>query len=206
MPIERELKTFLAELQERHPLKDDKPIALLFGGWGFASSDLKDGSIVLPRSWLKNDAWSYYVVIHEYAHFLSQDNAKGLRRHVRLLHNFLAHDKLFKKTEVALSAEYGIKIRRWVIYPREIETPWGNPSIFDFLTPTEVCKEAIRCNFYGFAIALFLLSYMELEIPSHAFLFLGSLLSVILVDEYGSFLQQSLVRRKYRRTGIRRKV
>ena len=201
MATEGELKALLTELQQKHPLKGGDQVSLLFGGWGFASSDIEDKSIVMPRSWLRNDAWSHFVIIHEYAHFLSQDNAKGLRKHLRLLHNFLAHDKLFRETETALAAEYGIRIKRWIIYPREIETPWGNPSILDFLTLPEVCIHGLWYNLYGLAIAMLLLTFMRGSTPSQALSLFSYIVAVLLIEEWSATIVQGQLRRKHRRAG-----
>lgn len=206
MPTEQELKTFLAELQERHPLKDGYHVPLLFGGWGFASTDVKDRSIVLPRSWLKNDAWSYFVVIHEYAHLLSEDRTDGWKKTIRHLHNFLGHDKTFKKTENELTAEYGIRFKRWLIYPRAIETPWGNVTPFDFFGGIEMFMQTLACNFWGMMVALLYLSVQGIDISNAVFQFIGGMALIALLDNHGASMAQSMVRRKYRKYGIRRRA
>ena len=202
MPTERELKTLLAELQERHPLKDNAPIVLLFGGLGGqASSDIKGKVIVMPRSWLK-DADAYFTIIHEYAHFLSEDRVSKARRTMRHIHNFLAHDKMFKQTETDLMAEYGIKFKRWIIYPRAIETPWGNPNLYDF-TMGEAILVAFGLNFWGLMIAL-TVTGLTTNTPDVVFSFLILLALVPGIEAWADRISQDVIRWRYRRTGIRR--
>ena len=204
MPTERELKILLVELQERHPLKDNAPIVLLFGGLGGqASSDIKGKVIVMPRSWLK-DADAYFTIIHEYAHFLSEDRVSKAKRTIRHIHNFLAHDKTFKQTETELATEYGIIFKRWIIYPRVIETPWGNPNLYDF-TVGEVVLIAFGLNFWGLAIAL-TVNGLIADIPDNVFSLLLFLALVPGIEAWADRISQDVIRWKYRKHGIRRKA
>lgn len=209
MPTERELKTMLAELQERHPLKDETPIKLLFGGWGFASADLKDRSIVIPRSWLKSDSSSYFTIIHEYAHFLSEDNATGTRKHIRHIHNFLAHDRLFKETENALMAEYGITFRRWMIYAWSYETHWGNSTdwkdYFDTVSIPEILSTTAHWNLVALVLALAYRGHHAIESGVY-WPFITIPICIMFFCQYGSQFHQMYVRQRYRKHSIRRKA
>jgi hypothetical protein len=198
MPTSQELHSLLAELQEKHPLKDGSRITLLFGGWAFGSADLKDKSIVLPRTAL-NDSWGYYAVIHEYAHFLSEDRATKNQKILRRMHNFLAHDRVFKQTEDELTAEYGIRFKRIILYPLTVETPWGTSSLGDLESYRTVIGLAVTCNWVGFVVAL-LISHLDLNaISNNAFYFLIGLIIVSKLEEFATTIEQSLVRHRHRK-------
>jgi hypothetical protein len=65
---------------------------------------------------------------------------------------------------------------------------------------------AITCNWVGFVVAL-LISNLDLSaISNNVFYFLIGLIIVSKLEEFATTIEQTLVRRKYRKYGIRRRA
>jgi hypothetical protein len=145
-------RELLLNLEERHPIDDWRPgaVTLLCAGHGMGQAMPMRKTIVLPRDMLEVPLVARFAIIHEYGHIYREHMLKDKW----YMFWRMWHDKRFRRLEDEWLAEYGIRMKRWLIYPREISSVDGERFIpLEHVTARDAIMGGISNNVWGLFIA-----------------------------------------------------